>query len=374
MKKKKDITEAEKIDMREIGATAQYVIRRKAVDLLNQGYNGNRVAKMLGVSSTFVYNTRDLYEEYGLEGLKLKPRGRKKGEKRILTSEQEVQIQQTILNTTPEEHGFDDCLWTRKNISRMILENHNVKLKLSTIGYYLQRWGYSSQRPVKRNIKQDQKEIEKWKNETFPSIKKRSKNEGAIIFFGDETSIRNTTAYMRGYAPKNNPPMVKVSCDKTPKINMVSAVANDGTLRFMLHRGNMNSSKCIDFLRRVIYDRFRKPLYKKVFLILDNLSAHISKAVKDWVEQHKNVIEIFYLPKYAPEYNPDENLNSSLKRVIGMKKVAKTADELEHNVRVRMMDYKRKPELIKGCFGVKTTQYAASPEYLEKINSKINKE
>ena len=40
MKKKKNITETEKIDMREVGADAQYVIRRKVVNLLNQGYNG----------------------------------------------------------------------------------------------------------------------------------------------------------------------------------------------------------------------------------------------------------------------------------------------------------------------------------------------
>ena len=63
-------------------------------------------------------------------------------------------------------------------------------------------------------------------------------------------------------------------------------------------------------------------MYKKVFLILDNLSVHISKDVKEWIKKHKDAIEIFYLPAYAPEYNPDENINSSLKRVLSMKKLA----------------------------------------------------
>lgn len=372
MRKKRDITKLEKIDMRKVGADAQYVIRRKTIDLLNQGYNGCQIAKMLGVSTTFVYKIRDLNKKNDLEGLKLKQRGRKKGAKRILTPDQEEKIQQIILNTYPEDHGSDDCLWTRKNTSAMILETYNVQLKLSTMGDYLRRWGYSAQRPIRRNIKQDNEKIQKWVSEEFPLIKAKAKDEGAIIFFGDETNIRNTTAYARGYAPKNNPPKIKVSCDKTPKINMISAVANDGTLRFMLYKGNMNSSICIDFLRRLIYDRYRNPMYKKVFLILDNLSVHISQDVKVWVERHKYMIEIFYLPTYAPEYNPDENINSSLKRAIGAKKIAKTEKELEYNVRLRMMGYRKNSDLVKGCFGMKTTQYAASPEYLEKITPKTN--
>ena len=31
---------------------------------------------------------------------------------------------------------------------------------------------------------------------------------------------------------------------------------------------------------------------------------------KEWVEKHKEEIEVFYLPPYAPEYNPDELADS----------------------------------------------------------------
>jgi transposase len=55
---------------------------------------------------------------------------------------------------------------------------------------------------------------------------------------------------------------------------------------------------------RLIYD-----VKKKVFLILDNLRVHHSKKVRAWLEKYKDRIEIFYLPPYSPEYNPDELLN-----------------------------------------------------------------
>ena len=70
----------------------------------------------------------------------------------------------------------------------------------------------------------------------------------------------------------------------------------------------MNAGRLIDFMRRLVKDTNRK-----VFLILDNLRVHYAKKVRAWLKKHKEEIEVFYLPPYAPEYNPDELLNSDLK-------------------------------------------------------------
>lgn len=56
-------------------------------------------------------------------------------------------------------------------------------------------------------------------------------------------------------------------------------------LRFMLYKENMNSSKLIDFMGRLIRD-----IKKKVFLILDNLRVHHSKDVQKWLDEHKDRI------------------------------------------------------------------------------------
>ncbi|AOE86167.1 transposase [Pseudomonas sp. TCU-HL1] len=45
---------------------------------------------------------------------------------------------------------------------------------------------------------------------------------------------------------------------------------------------------------------------RKVFLILDNLRVHHSRKVSAWVAERKAHIELFFLPAYAPELNPDE--------------------------------------------------------------------
>jgi hypothetical protein len=72
-----------------------------------------------------------------------------------------------------------------------------------------------------------------------------------------------------------------------------------------------NVSLSLKFLSRLIMD-----VERKVFLILDNHRVHHSKIVTKWLDAHKEKIEVFNLPPYAPEYNPDEYLNGDLKKRI----------------------------------------------------------
>ena len=76
----------------------------------------------------------------------------------------------------------------------------------------------------------------------------------------------------------------------------------------MVYRDTMNAKTLIRFLRRLIKD-----VDRKVFLIVDNLRVHHSKLVHKWLEEHPEKIEVFYLPSYSPELNPDEYLNCDLK-------------------------------------------------------------
>ena len=52
----------------------------------------------------------------------------------------------------------------------------------------------------------------------------------------------------------------------------------------------------------------------KVFLIVDNLEVHKAGKVQAWVAEHRERIELFFLPAYAPDHNPDEFLHNDLKR------------------------------------------------------------
>ena len=127
--------------------------------------------------------------------------------------------------------------------------------------------------------------------------------ENAEIFWGDETGLRNNCQHERGYAPKGKTPVIKLNAN-SHSINMISAITNQGKVRFRIFEGTMNADVLIDFMMRFINKSSRK-----VYLILDNLRVHHCKPVKEWLEKHKKMIEVFYLPAYSPELNPDEYLN-----------------------------------------------------------------
>ncbi|KAF1005142.1 MAG: transposase [Burkholderia sp.] len=91
----------------------------------------------------------------------------------------------------------------------------------------------------------------------------------------------------------------------------------------------MNSDILLDFLKRLI----KNLRSKKVFLILDNLiKVHDAKPVKEWLAEHLDKIEVFYLTSYSPDLNPDEMLNADLKANVTKQAPTRTKGHLKKAV------------------------------------------
>ena len=77
-----------------------------------------------------------------------------------------------------------------------------------------------------------------------------------------------------------------------------------------------------------VFEALIKQAERKVFLVLDNLGMHHCAPVKKWLATHQEQIEVFYLPSYSPELNPDERLNGDLKQDIESRVPCRTKDKL----------------------------------------------
>ena len=135
---------------------------------------------------------------------------------------------------------------------------------------------------------------------------------------------------------------------------MISTVTNQGKVRWMIIDGNFDAEKIIEFLEALIKDAARK-----IFLILDNLRAHHSKLVQAWLEEHKDRIEIFYLPSYAPELNPDERLNADMKHAISTKVPVRTKAKLKAAAQDHMGLIDQSPDRVRAYFQDPRVKYAA---------------
>jgi transposase len=121
-----------------------------------------------------------------------------------------------------------------------------------------------------------------------------------------------------------------------------------------MYRETMTSTLLIKYMSRLVKDAGRK-----VFLILDNLRVHHSKQVKKWLVDHKEELEVFYLPSYSPERNPDEYLNGNLKTKVHSGQLARSQKSIENKVRTFMQKLLKRPAHVKKYFQHPMIAYAA---------------
>ena len=135
---------------------------------------------------------------------------------------------------------------------------------------------------------------------------------------------------------------------------MISAVTNQGEVRFMTYTQRMDAKLFIRFLERVI-----KSSKGKAFVILDNLKVHHAKMVKQWVKERSDLIELHYLPAYAPDLNPDEYFNCDLKNRVANAPAARDQKGFEKLVRSKIHSIQKQPTTVKKYFKAKSIRYAA---------------
>ena len=67
---------------------------------------------------------------------------------------------------------------------------------------------------------------------------------------------------------------------------------------------------------------------RKIRLVCDNGRFHHTRAVKQWLKDHKDIIQVFWLPPYCPSLNLIERLWGHLKRTVIANVLFETMDDL----------------------------------------------
>jgi transposase len=294
------------------------------------------------------------YEAEGMAALAPQKRGRCAGEQRALSAEQEVAIQRLICDKRPEQLKMDFALWSRAAVRLLIERECGVRLHVRSVGKSLSRWGFTPQKPIKRAYEQSPPAVREWLDDSYPALAARAKAEGGEIHWGDETAWVNTDVRGRSYAPKGKTPVAMVIGGTRQKLSMIASVTNPGKARWMIIDGAFNHEKLIEFFASLIHDTQRK-----IFLILDNLGVHHCKPVKAWLAEHTKQIEVFYLPSYSPELNPEERLNADLKHVISAKVPMRTKAKLRAAAEDHMTVVTNEPHRVKAYFQDPRVKYAA---------------
>jgi transposase len=344
----------EKVDGRHASPEAQEEKRRIAFRMRSAGYKRGEIARLVGVNPGTVGDwfrvAREKGEAAAITGGR---RGAKPGQKRTLNAKQALRIQGLLKTNMPDELGLSHALWTRRAVIELVRARCHTTLPLTTAGLYLKRWGFTPQKPAKQAYEQQPAAVQQWLDEDYPAIAARAKAEKGVIHWGDETGIKNQCQHGRSYSPRGETPIQKLP-GKRLSLNMISTVTNQGLVRFMLYEEKFTAKVMIRFLERLV-----RGSKHKVFLIMDNLKVHHAHKIRDWLATRQEKIELFFLPSYSPELNPDEYLNCDFKAQVHSGKAARTKKQLKSKVKKAMKLLQKRPARVAKYFEHSSIAYAA---------------
>lgn len=281
-------------DCRRLDKNIQRELRIRATQaaLDNPKTPKTKIAEMFGISSQAlskwmkkVSNNR----RRGIDCLNDDNRGQDDHNKKLSTRQLNA-VEELIQKYTPDHFKLPYLLWIREAVQDLIKQRYGVNVSMSKVSWDLKVWGMTPKKPAKEAKEQNPKEVNKWLKKEYPEIKKKAKEEKAEIHWVDESKIQSDHILRIKRR--------RFSC------NMISSITNAGKLRFMIYGEKFTSGTFIKFLTRLTQEASRK-----IFLVADNHSAHKSREVKEWLDKNKDKMEIFYLPRYSPDLNPDELVN-----------------------------------------------------------------
>jgi len=111
----------------------------------------------------------------------------------------------------------------------------------------------------------------------------------------------------RTWAPRGKTP-TQEQWDRHDRLSVISAITVSPRRRRLglyweIHRHNIRGEQVVAFLRLV-----RRYLRRKTILVLDRWSVHRSAVVCRFMARHFATMEVEWLPSYAPELNPVEQV------------------------------------------------------------------
>ena len=149
--------------------------RYRAWELHQQGWKQQDIALAVGVTEGAVSQWLKRGREQGVAALNSHPGP---GPQPKLTNDQCEQLRVLLAQGAPA-HGYREAVWTSRRVADLIQRTFGVKYHRAHCSRLLRTLGQSVQKPVVRASQRDEAAIRRWKEEYWPTLKKRPKTKDA---------------------------------------------------------------------------------------------------------------------------------------------------------------------------------------------------
>ena len=339
-----------KTDGRKLDHQTSEHFRRLAVRRVVEGGEApSEVMRSLGLCRTTIYPWLRADQRKGHDALAAR---KALGPQTKLTGKQRQQVRRWMVGKDPRQDGFELGLWTRRIVIELIAEKFGIALELTAVGRLLASLEITPQKPLRRAYERDPKAIAQWLAKDYPKLKRRARRHRAVIFFLDEAGFSSEPGLGRTDGLKGQTPVVRTTGQRQ-KVNASSALNAKGAFWSAVYTGNFNATRFVGFLKD-----FRRGRKAKVYLVVDGHPSHRAKLVSQYVQGTRGMLELHFLPPYAPDLNPDEFVWQHTKTNGIAKKPLRQGESLRQRVTQDLANVKANRKLVRSFFGAPSVVYA----------------
>ena len=308
-------------ELRNTTASADVFRNCSIILLTDGGHTMAGIAKLLGCSAETVKRVRGLYRQHGLPGLlPSKPPGRPS---KATPSFRDLLAQ--AVQTDPQALGYGFAVWSAARLAAHLAKTSGVRFSANRIRRLLHEEDFSVQRP-KHTLKGKRDESAFAKaGKKLRRLKKKALRPAApeALIYQDEVEIHRLPSLARMWARVGSQPEVPApgKNEKQVVYGGVDYATGRTTYTIAATKSGVNFLAFLAVLVAAYPGR-------KIRLVCDNGRFHHTKAVQQWLADHRDQLEVFWLPTYSPSLNLIERLAGHLNRPVLANVLYETIDDL----------------------------------------------
>jgi transposase len=214
-------------------------------------------------------------------------------------------LRKAVCQRTPINSGYGAVLWTRELLAELLREAFNIEVVGTNIGLHLKHMGLSRQKPWFRVHELNRRKVEYFLHDTIPKIQRLAERIEADSAFEDEVGVGLQSYSGKTWEEVGETPGVAVTAKR------------DG----------------YNLLRR-------------------------AKKIDYFVRTHRRKIRVYFLLRYSPEMNPDEQAWNIVKSKQIAKQFVTTKTELKKEISSALRSLQHKAEMVQSFFRLPYKKYA----------------
>src|SRR3954449_6368542 len=268
--------------------------RMRALSLKNEGWSQRAIAEALGVSEPAVSQWLAAARRGGPEALRSHPAP---GRTPRLTTDQKRLIPELLWHG-PEAYGFRGQVWTCARVAKVIEWEFGARYHQDHVGRMLKGLGWTPQQPIGRAIQRDDEAIRRWREETWPGLRRRAIRERRTLVFEDESGFYLLPGVVRTYAPEGLTPVLREKQTRD-HLSVMGGMTPEGKVYTLARQESLTGLHAIEFLMHLL-----RVAGERVLVIWDGSPIHRRQVVQEFVAGTKGKVRVEALPGYAPDLNP----------------------------------------------------------------------